>query len=98
MLRFAKYRSLRMALLSFLFVLPAHAQGADSGAANSALPASAATDSSHEKVICRGEAETGSLVRKKKTCLTKKQWEFSRSEHQRQAQEMQAQINTERGN
>lgn len=84
-------------LLSFLFVLPAHAQGANTGTAGSTSPASAATDTSSEKLICRGEAETGSFVRKKKTCLTKKQWEFSRSEHQRQAQEMQAQINTESG-
>jgi hypothetical protein len=35
-----------------------------------------------EKLICKKELEIGSLVRKKKTCLTAKQWTMLREQSQ----------------
>lgn len=36
-------------------------------------------------IVCRTSIETGSLIAKKKTCLTRKQWEYVSDENQKTA-------------
>ncbi len=36
-------------------------------------------------IVCRTSIETGSLIAKKKTCLTRKQWEYVNDENQKTA-------------
>lgn len=36
-------------------------------------------------VVCRTSVETGSLIAKKKTCLTRKQWQYVSDENERTA-------------
>lgn len=40
----------------------------------SAQPAQTSAQQSDNEIICKREAEVGSLVRKKKTCLTRAEW------------------------
>lgn len=51
--------------------LPAHSQ--PTPAASAPAPAQAAP-AEPEKLICRKQIETGSLVRGKKTCMTRTEW------------------------
>ncbi len=36
-------------------------------------------------LVCKTEVQTGSLIAKKKTCLTRKQWQYVQDENQREA-------------
>jgi hypothetical protein len=40
------------------------------------------------QVVCRSEQETGSLVKKHKTCLTRKQWAYVNDQHENYARKM----------
>lgn len=40
------------------------------------------------QVVCRSEQETGSLVKKHKTCLTRKQWAYVNDQHESYARKM----------
>jgi len=88
-------------ILSSIFSLQpvlAWAQSESAAATSSGSGTGTVTKDPQNKIICKSEEQTGSYIRKKKTCLTKKQWEFSQDEHRRQTQELQAQISSERGN
>ena len=41
-----------------------------------------------EKKICRASVETGSLIKKRKTCLTRAQWVALDDQHEREAKKM----------
>ncbi len=41
-----------------------------------------------EKKICRSEAEIGSLVKKRRTCLTREQWKYVDDQHSAEARKM----------
>lgn len=43
----------------------------------------AATATGDDRIICRKTAEIGSLVRKKKECFTKREWDDLAEAHQR---------------
>ncbi|UAJ11352.1 hypothetical protein [Polymorphobacter megasporae] len=40
------------------------------------------------EVVCRSSLETGSLIRKRKSCLTRKQWEYVDQEHRDEARKL----------
>lgn len=40
------------------------------------------------EVVCKTEQETGSLVKKHKTCLTRKQWAYVNDQHESYARKM----------
>ena len=67
-------------------VVPALAQQDDTaqGDRNAATTAVAATEEAEkEKVVCKVEKATGSLIRRKKTCMTESEWEeFRRQTYQ----------------
>jgi hypothetical protein len=59
------------------------------GVATSALAADAATSPpQEERKICRASTETGSLVKKRKACLTKAQWKAVDDQHEQEAHKM----------
>ncbi len=41
-----------------------------------------------EKKVCRAPVETGSLIKKRKTCLTRAQWKAVDDQHEREARKM----------
>ncbi len=47
-----------------------------------------------EKMICRSTLETGSLVRKTKVCLTRKQWQESAERNQDYGRDLQETLRT----
>lgn len=53
---------------------------------------STATDSTlappEEKRICRASTETGSLIKKRKACLTRAQWKAVDDQHEQEAHKM----------
>lgn len=51
-----------------------------------------------EKRICKRAAETGSFVKGKKVCLTRREWDRASEKGQEQGREMQTLISTETGN
>jgi hypothetical protein len=53
-----------------------------------AQPAKASPDPDADKLICKKEAEIGSLVKRKKTCLTQAQWKQVIESNQRGARRM----------
>ena len=58
-------------------------------------PAPAATPAADaEKLICRKTAEVGSLVRKKKECYTKAEWDRLAEAHQRGTKRLQDELST----
>ena len=61
-----------------LYVLSTPVVAAEPGAA-----ASAAAGSSDNRIICRKTAEVGSLVKRKKECFTKAEWDRIAEAHQR---------------
>jgi predicted transglutaminase-like cysteine proteinase len=64
---------------------------ATAGAARAADPlpaASTAAASPDVKMICRRDRETGSLVKSKKTCHTKEQWQYIDDFNQKFARDM----------
>lgn len=50
------------------------------------------------KRICKRAAETGSFVKGKRVCLTRKQWNEAATRSQALGREMQTLVSTERGN
>lgn len=64
---------LRAALVAGAFVLAAPAAAQEEGAGPAAAETKAAPES--EELICRTEKVIGSRAKKRKTCLTKEQWE-----------------------
>lgn len=57
---------------------------------SSASPAMlAATDATAEKKICKREKQIGSMVRAKKTCRTKAEWDESAAQARQEVSEMQ---------
>ena len=66
-------RASSLLLAGFLgFSLPAAAQTAP--AADTASAAAAPAPATTEKLICRKQVETGSLVKGKRTCMTRSEW------------------------
>jgi predicted transglutaminase-like cysteine proteinase len=65
---------------------PAAAQ-AQTAAPVAAPPAAAPVDKSQE-IICKREKETGSLVKAKRTCLTRQQWAYVQDTNQQFAREL----------
>ncbi len=61
---------------------------ADPAGATTAPDATAAAAPVEEKKICRGAIETGSLIKKRKTCLTKAQWLAVDAQQEREARKM----------
>lgn len=51
-----------------------------------------------DKVICRRILETGSLVKGKRVCLTRREWALASEKGRERAEEMQTLISTEQGN
>ncbi len=51
-----------------------------------------------DKVVCRRILETGSLVKGKRVCLTRREWALASEKGRERAEEMQTLISTERGN
>jgi hypothetical protein len=50
-------------------------------------PAQLKAEKYKTEIVCKSEAETGSLIAKKKTCLTRKQWEYVKDENERTARD-----------
>ncbi len=48
-------------------------------------PAELKTIKYNTEVVCKTTGETGSLIAKHKTCLTRKQWQYVADENQREA-------------
>lgn len=70
---------------------------AATSAQTAASPAAAAVNPL-DKVTCRRILETGSLVKGKRVCLTRREWALASEKGSDRAREMQTLINTERGN
>ena len=66
------------AMLALGLAMPARA-------ATSAAPADTTIAPPEEKKVCRASVETGSLIKKRRTCLTKAQWRAVDEEHEREA-------------
>ena len=45
-------------------------------------------DAYKAQIVCKSEVETGSLVKRRKTCLTRKQWAYVGEQHELQARKM----------
>lgn len=58
----------------------------------------ASNDAPKEKRICKRAAETGSFVKGKKVCLTRREWNSAAEKGQDVGRSMQTLISTERGN
>jgi hypothetical protein len=85
---FMKYvvkAAMAVALLPSAFLMPP-AVLAQSG--------SKASSADSEKLVCRKVAETGSLVKKTKVCLTRAQWSRSSENHQKYGEELQDGLRT----
>ncbi len=48
-------------------------------------PVKVAANKYKTEMVCKTSVETGSLIAKKKTCLTRKQWQYVNDENQRDA-------------
>ena len=57
-------------------------------AASGTAPTDTTLAPPEEKKICRGSIETGSLIKKRKTCLTKAQWDATCAVHPTAAEEL----------
>lgn len=55
---------------------PAAAQTTNGQPVTPAAPPTAAPVDKNQEVICKREKETGSLVKAKRTCLTRQQWAY----------------------
>jgi hypothetical protein len=75
-------------LLSLAVALPA--QAADPSASKSA-------SSKREKIVCRTKQETGSLVKKKRTCATEGVWKRHTDQTQDDAERLFSRTSSERG-
>jgi predicted secreted protein len=69
------------AMLALGLAMPARA-------ATSAAPADTTIAPPEEKKVCRASTETGSLIKKRKACLTKAQWKAVDDQHEEEAHKM----------
>ena len=69
-------------LIAAATLVPAAVQ-AQTAAPAAAQPAAAPVDKSQE-IICKREKETGSLVKAKRTCLTRQQWAYVQDTNSRE--------------
>jgi len=69
-------------LLATAALAPAAAQ------APAAAPAAAAPVDKSQEVVCKREKETGSLVKAKRTCLTRQQWAYVQDANQQVARQL----------
>lgn len=67
---------------------PVAAPATAPAAAPTAKTAQAAAADKDDEIICRRQAETGSLVKAKKTCHTRSQWAYIQQENKRMATDM----------
>lgn len=67
-------------------LVPAAVQ-AQTAAPAAAQPAAVPVDKSQE-IICKREKETGSLVKAKRTCLTRQQWAYVQDTNQQFARDL----------
>jgi len=82
---------MRIAAIMFALALPTPSFAADVKPGQQA-------GTEKEKLICRREVETGSLVRSKKICLSAKDWDLWSQESQRAYETMNRRVSGERGN
>ena len=60
-------------------------------------PAQLAAEKYRTEIVCKTSVETGSLIARHKTCLTRKQWQYVNDENERQARKL-VEDNTSRPN
>lgn len=77
-------------MIATLFIL------LQSAAVPAGAPAATSTPAAAEKKICRSRAETGSFVRKNKTCLTRAEWQRVEEENREAVREVQNRVNSTR--
>ncbi|UAJ10349.1 hypothetical protein [Polymorphobacter megasporae] len=79
-----------LSALSLMLAVPAVAQEAPPVAPVAPAAPAALTPAEVYKsqVVCKTEQETGSLVKKHKTCLTRKQWAYVNDQHESYARKM----------
>lgn len=80
-------RSLAIVTAALFVAVAAVAQPAPVPAA-SAAPATAPAADHSQEIVCRKTKETGSLIRGKKTCLSRSQWSYVDAEHQRASRQL----------
>ena len=77
---------------NYLYVVVTTAAALVIGAPVAASSSAAAADSTiappEDKKICRASTETGSLVKKRKACLTRAQWKAVDDQHAQEAHKM----------
>lgn len=72
-----------------LFALFAAAMPASTSAqAPAATPSAPAAVDKNKEIICKREKETGSLVKAKRTCLTRQQWAYVQDTNQQFARQL----------
>ena len=71
-------------------VAPATAVNPAGAVAAPVIPVAAMTpaDAYKAQIVCKSEVETGSLVKRRKNCLTRKQWAYVGEQHELQARKM----------
>lgn len=72
---------------ALLIAATALAPAAAQAPAEPAAPAAAPVDKSQE-IVCKREKETGSLVKSKRTCLTRQQWAYVQDTNQQFARDL----------
>lgn len=75
-----------LALITAAALVPATVQ-AQTATPAAAQPTAASVDKS-QQIICKREKETGSLVKAKRTCLTRQQWAYVQDTNQQFAREL----------
>lgn len=84
-------RSSILLFVAFAVTSSAPSFAADKDAAPAATPAK-------DKMICRRDAPTGSLIQSRKICHTASQWQKVSEDAQRELERMNPHITTEHGN
>jgi predicted transglutaminase-like cysteine proteinase len=79
---------LRRHCLVLLVTAATLAPAAAPAQAPAASPAAAAPVDKSQEVICKREKETGSLVKSKRTCLTRQQWAYVQDTNQQFARDL----------
>lgn len=72
---------------AFALLIAAAALAPASAQAPAAAPAAAQVDKSKE-IVCKRDKETGSLVKVKRTCLTRQQWAYVQETNQQFARDL----------
>lgn len=75
-----------------MFALAGLALAGPAVAADTPGAAQASNTNGDDRIICRKTAEIGSLVRKKKECYTKAEWDKVAETHQRGARRLQEEL------